>query len=406
MHTFDRSVPAVLLRIDQNPFHHGTLGAVRSLGRAGIGVHLVADRNAGPVVRSRYLSRTHPAPRGHDDENVLEALLRASERISRRAVLIPMDDLGALAAARLRGRLSGRFLLPEQCPQGLESVADKARLAGLCERYGIAHPTTVCPASAREAEVAARGLGLPVVAKWSRPWLLPPGAGLRSTRLLRTAPEAAELYERGARAGAGGALLLQRYLPAGPGRDWFFHGCAGPDGTVRAGGCGRKDRAWPVDAGLTAVGRWVPNPAVEDTARRLLAMVGHRGIADLDFRLDPASGAYHLLDFNPRPGAQFRLFADGSGLDVVRALHQDLTDRQAPPGRPRPGRRLVVENYALLSLLAAPAPRGAGPAHGTEAAWFAPDDPAPALAMTAAWGRHATRRAAAALFRRSGRRGA
>lgn len=38
----DNRVPAVLLRLDRNPFHHGTLGAVRSLGRADVEVHLVA----------------------------------------------------------------------------------------------------------------------------------------------------------------------------------------------------------------------------------------------------------------------------------------------------------------------------------------------------------------------------
>jgi hypothetical protein len=30
------------------------------------------------------------------------------------------------------------------------------------------------------------------------------------------------------------------------------------------------------------------------------------------------------LDFNPRVGAQFRLFEDDAGSDVVRALHLDL----------------------------------------------------------------------------------
>jgi len=46
----------------------------------------------------------------------------------------------------------------------------------------------------------------------------------------------------------------------------------------------------------------------------------------------PATGAYHLLDFNPRPGAQFRLFTDRAGTDVVRAQHLDLTGRAVPAG--------------------------------------------------------------------------
>src|SRR5690606_26234297 len=81
---------------------------------------------------------------------------------------------------------------------------------------------------------AAWRLGLPVVAKWSRPWLLPPGSGLRSTVLVRSAREARELYSR--REEAGSTLLLQAFLPPGPDRDWFFHGYADRAGGVRAGG--------------------------------------------------------------------------------------------------------------------------------------------------------------------------
>lgn len=59
----DTRVPAVLLRIDRNPFHHGTLGAVRSLGRAGIDVHVVADSTGSPVRKSRFVRQSHPRRR-------------------------------------------------------------------------------------------------------------------------------------------------------------------------------------------------------------------------------------------------------------------------------------------------------------------------------------------------------
>ncbi|MCI3226101.1 ATP-grasp domain-containing protein [Streptomyces sp. NP-1717] len=415
MVSFDSAVPAVLVRLDRNPFHHGTLGAVRSLGRAGITVHAVIESLRSPVAGSRYLHSGHPRPdrtpddaagprsAAHEDEKLHGLLLRISERLGAPAVLVPLDDRSAISAARLRPRLAGRYLLPEQ-PSGLpERVADKAELAAICGTLGLPHPRTVVPGDPGEAARAASALGPPVVAKWSRPWLLPEGSGLRSTVVVRSPREARELFARGTEAGS--RLLLQKLLPPGRDLDWFFHGCGGRDGTLLMGAAGRKERSWPVGAGLTAVGRWLPNPAVERLAREVIAALGYRGIADLDFRLDPATGAYHLLDFNPRPGAQFRLFTDASGLDVVRALHLDLTGRPVPPQVPVYGRRFVVENYALLSLMSPlfPAgrrrggrPRGSGAdprirAGGTETAWFARDDPRPAYAMTAAWLRRAAR---------------
>ncbi|MEW1721505.1 ATP-grasp domain-containing protein [Streptomyces sp. NPDC093109] len=414
--SFDTRVPAVLLRLDRNPFHHGTLGAVRSLGRAGIEVHAVIESARSPVGRSRYLHRAHlrpgrepdltpapdptpaPAPTPAPDfDGTARLLLGIADGLSGPAVLVPMDDLSAIAVARLRGRLAGRYLLPEQ-PSGLpERVADKAELAGICRELDIPHPRTVVPGCAAEAAAAAWSLGLPVVAKWSRPWLLPEDTGLRSTQLVRSPQEARELYGRAAEAGSG--LLLQEFLAPGPGLDWFFHGYSGGPDRRFVGAAGRKDRAWPVGAGLTAVGRWLPNPEVERTARQLVAALGYRGILDLDFRRDAASGAYHLLDFNPRPGAQFRLFTDRAGVDVVRALHLDLTGRTVPAQEAAHGRTFVVENYALLSVLASarpaaprPSPSGARAVAETETAWCALDDPWPAGAMAVAWALHAVRR--------------
>ncbi|MBL1080588.1 ATP-grasp domain-containing protein [Streptomyces actinomycinicus] len=389
MSLLDDQVPAVLLRIDRNPFHHGTLGAVRSLGRAGVEVHVVADTADSPVRTSRFVRQLHPPPApGAALADIAAVLRQVASRVARPAVLIPLDDASALAAGRLREELAPAYLLPQQPGTLPARVADKARLAEMCAASGVPHPPTLIPDGAAEAAAAARRLGLPVVAKWSRPWLLPAGSGLRSTVLLRSAAQARELFLRSGEAGS--PLLLQAFLPPGPDRDWFFHGYADRTGALRAGGPGRKQLAWPRGAGLTAVGRWTPNPQVQALAERLTGGLGYRGIFDLDFRRGAGTGGYHLLDFNPRPGAQFRLFTDSAGLDVVRALHLDLTHRPLPDGVPRPGREFVVENYAPLAALR-PAPRG------RELAWHAADDPAPGRAMRALWARHVAGRIAGRL---------
>ncbi|WP_206337415.1 ATP-grasp domain-containing protein [Streptomyces sp. Z26] len=414
----DTAVPALLLRLDPNPFHHGTLGAVRSLGRAGVEVHAFVESARDPAGHSRHLRRAYAMPRGAVTAERLATVLRRTARlIGRPAVLVPMDDLSAVLAPRAAARAGGRFLLPDlpdlpDLPGGLaERVADKEALAALCRLLDIPHPRTVVPGDAAEAAAATRALGPPVVAKWSRPWLLPGAAsGLRSTTLVRDPDEARRLFARGREAGS--RLLLQARVPGGRDADWFFHGCRTADGWL-GGGAGRKDLAWPTGAGLTAVGSRLPNPAVEETADRLAAHLGYRGILDLDFRFDPGTGTYHLLDFNPRPGAQFRIFADdgpgGTGLDVVRALHLDLTGRAATAraaAEPRGARVFVAENYALLSALSAPldlarAVRGpAGMRTRREGAWFAGDDPAPFAAMAWAWGGHGVRKGLRRLARR------
>ncbi len=158
---------------------------------------------------------------------------------------------------------------------------------------------------------------------------------------MHTAAEARRLYERSAEAGS--RLLFQRFLPAGPDTDWFFHGAFTRGGLPLLAGSGRKELSWPVRTG------W-PDPAVEEAGLRLAERLGYQGILDLDFRRDER-GCFRLVDFNPRPGAQFRLFTDGSGLDVVQAMYLDLTGQRVPRPAGGPGRVFVAENYALLAAV-------------------------------------------------------
>ena len=133
-------------------------------------------------------------------------------------------------------------------------------------------------------------------------------------------------------ADAGAELMLQEFIPGGPGEDWFFHGYCDASSACRPAFTGLKERSYPAHAGLTSLGRSVPNTRLRDQVTGLLSRLGYRGILDLDLRFDQRDGQYKLLDFNPRLGAQFRLFRDTAGLDVVTAEYIDLTGGTLPDG--------------------------------------------------------------------------
>lgn len=402
----DTDVPVLVLRTDRNVFHHGTLGVIRSFGRAGIEVHAVLEGRRAPAARSRYLSRSHPwLPPAREDDALVAALGVMAERIGRRALLVTVDDAGAIFVAENADRLDPWYLFPRVAPNLPRQVSDKGKLADICESHHLAHPATRAPATEAQVREAVAELGLPLVAKWARPWLLEPATGLRSTTVVRGLDQALELFARTPQ--ARGPLLLQRQIPPRPDGDWFFHGYFDAISGCVMGATGRKERAYPPQAGLTSLGRWLENPELYRLAERVGAAVGFHGILDLDFRYEEETDTYHLLDFNPRLGAQFRLFTDLAGLDLVRAMHLDLTGRTTPPPRPAYGRALLVENYDLLSAMRSRLDRSAprdGPRRSLrgvgELAWFAGDDPAPFVAMGAVW----TARGAGRLGARLGRR--
>ncbi|BCJ34271.1 ATP-grasp domain-containing protein [Actinocatenispora thailandica] len=380
----DRDVPAVVLKLDRNVFHHGGLGVIRSLGRAGVEMYAVREDPLAPAARSRYLrGRLDWLPDPDQPQRVLAGLARVAERIGRRAVLIPTDDAGAILLAEHGSVLRRWFSFAAPPPALPRRLAGKASLAALGRELGLPAVESVETRDPAEARRFAERVGYPVVAKLTAPWR--DTGGLRSTTVVPDPTALATVYATGV------PVLLQEHVP---GNDWFFHGYCDADSVCRPAFTGRKHRSYPPHAGLTSLGECVPNAALTAELTALLSRLGYRGIMDCDLRRDARDGRFRLLDFNPRIGAQFRLFTTTDGVDVARAAHLDLTGRPVPDGVPVAGRRFVVENYDTFAALGylrrgelglrawLRSLRGVD-----EAAWFAADDLAPfgLMCLRTAW---------------------
>jgi D-aspartate ligase len=388
---FDTTVPALVLKVDSYALHHGGLGVVRSLGRLGIPVYGVYRERLMPAAVSSYLNGRFIWRGEAEDENrFLDGMAMIGERLGRPAVLVPTDDLGAIMVSQHAATLSRWFRFPHP-PSGLAHlVANKKGLYELCGKLGIPCPGVSYPSSRREVEEFAARAGFPVVAKAIEPWLLPAGAGLKSTSIIHSPEDLLDLY-RGLEGHSAGNLVLQEYIPRDCAQDWFFHGYCDARASCLVSFTGVKLRSYPPYAGATSLGRCQDNETLRGHAEQLLDAIGYRGIMDLDYRLDLRDGEYKLLDFNPRVGAQFRVFEDAASVDVVRALHLDLTGREVRRRPQRDGRVFVVEQSDLLASLGyrragdlslrswLSSLRGAR----RELAWFARDDLAPFLLMCA-----------------------
>ena len=345
----DTSTPAVVLKFDQNVLHHGGLGVIRSLGRIGVPVYGVHEGPWAPAASSRYLhGRCFWQASPDDTARVRAGLVTLAERIGQRAVLIPTDDAGAIFLAEHGHDLRPWFLFPKPPSDLPRRLAGKYSLYRLCRELGVPAPQATVPGSLDAAREFAAAAGFPLIAKLTTPWRQRNGK-LRSTSIVAGQAELAGIHRACGRGGAG--YMLQEYIPGGRGHDWFFHGYCDAAANCRPAFTGVKERSYPAYAGLTSLGRSRPNPRLRDEVTRLLARLSYSGILDLDLRWDARAGQYKLLDFNPRLGAQFRLFQDTAGVDVVVAQYLDLTGCAIPAGEQVSGRGFLVENYDPVGAL-------------------------------------------------------
>jgi len=383
MPRIDNSTPAVVLPV----YNHGSLAAVRTMGRMGVPVYGTHSPKREPATYSRYLRQRFvwDLDEAADADTLAYLLEVVAVSIGRPAVLIPAHDAAAIFIAEHAEALRESFIVPNLDPSLARRLVDKRGLHELCLESGTPSPDTMFPTTREEVEAFARDATYPIVIKAISGFLL---QGLRHpTLIVRDEQELLANFEAMA-VGDDLNVMLQQYIPGGPDSVWIFHGYADRDAETIFGFVGNKLREYPVDTGLTTLGVNRRNDEVDTAARRFVKGIGYSGIIDIDFRYDARDGEYKPIDFNPRPGANFRLFVDSQGLDVVRAAYLDLTDQRPVAGAQRLGRRWMAGNWDIaaarqyMSLDRLTAKGWARSLRGVEEdAWAAPDDPAPFMAM-------------------------
>jgi len=374
------AAPVLVLKIGRYVIHHGGLGVARSLGMLGVPVYTVIEDRFAPAAVSKYLTGTFvwdtsDLPRSQ----MLEGLAGIGRKLKRPTILIATDDAGAILIAEEAATLRQWFLFPELRPDIPRTLADKSLLYGLCKQLGVPCPETIWPSTISEVEEFVEKAAFPVVVKAAKPWLKP-----KVKTSIVSSPRGLLDICRQSGGQAPSNVLIQEYI--GDGEDWFFHGYCNASSECLAAFTGRKLRSFPADGGFTTLGRSVTNPALLRQAEDLLQAIPYAGVLDIDYRLDRRDGQYKLLDFNPRIGAQFRLFEDSERIDVARALYRDLTGQPMRRSPQIDGRVFVVEPHDCLTSMRQLLRRElsvsdwlrsmTGP---KELAWFKWNDPAPFL---------------------------
>ena len=388
----DSAVPVLVLKIGRYVLHPGTVGIIRSLGRMGVPVFSIVEDRFTPAAVCKYVAGTLIwENHGLDATKLLDGMAIIGERLKRPTILVPTDDVAAIFIAEQAATLHRWFLFPRQTALLPRTLANKRKLYLLCKQIGVSCPETVFPNSRDDVHEFLEHATFPVVMKAAESWLLPDGA--RTTSIAWTREQACAFYrdtqtQQHMQSHQRPNLIFQQYIPPGCSEDWFYHGYCNQGSDSCIGFTGRKIRSYPCFAGPTTLGKAVTNEPLRQRADAILKSLSYSGIVDIDFRLDKRDGQYKLLDFNPRIGAQFRLFEDHAGTDVVRALYLDLTGKRVPKSPEIKGRTFIVELHDLAASIAS-LRRGTltvrewwRSLYGKkELAWFSRDDPLPFLMM-------------------------
>jgi D-aspartate ligase len=340
----DRLAPAPVVVL--GCYRHGGLAIVRSLGRLGAPVYAVHPDGTSPACFSRYC---HGRIRWDIDtaapEDSLRLLKELRERIGRRSVLIATSDLGAMFVADHAERLAEWFVFPAQDGQLIRALCSKKDMYHLAKKWNVATPEITFPRSMADLEKFLATARFPVLLK-----PVSSGPAVTPMRLVQTPDELLAHYRSSGNPWASN-VMIQEYIPGADEMTWTFNGYFDRDGGCKVAFTGRKLRNYPPYFGQGSLGVCVRNDEVEKTTIAFMQAIGYRGPLDLGYRYDARDGRYKVNDINPRIGAMFRLFVGANGMDVARALYQDMTGQEVEPATTPEGRKWIVEDRDWISAL-------------------------------------------------------
>ena len=385
----DVSTPVVIL--------HGGLGALtimRSLGRLGVPIHCIADKQDEFSFRSRYCRTRHvvdldPA----DDAQLLDDLRSVAGVAGGKPLLIATSDEMSMFVAEHAEALGEHFLIAQAQGPIVEQLANKKSMFELAVAHDVPVPNMKLPGSSADLRAWADDIEFPVMLKGIMGNRLQERTG-KKMAIVGSVEELLEQYEL-LEDPDDPNLMVQELIPGDDDQVYIFNGYFDADSRCLAAFTGRKIRQFPVHTGCASLGECTWVQEVADLTIGFMQAIGYRGILDIGYRLDPRDGKYKVLDINPRVGQAFRLFVAENGVDVIRAQYLDITGQAIPePVVPIEGRRWIIEDYDIVSSLDywREGTLGFGEWLGSfrklrEGAWFSWRDPVPFLLMLGRFGK-------------------
>lgn len=282
------------------------LTLTRALGREGVRVVRVHPNLLDDSLSSRYCNAVEICPDLYESEgNLTRFLAELASRYPGKKVLIPASDDCSLYMARNAKALAQEFVLLNPSPDTMESVKDKRRQYELAIEVGVPIPETYFPENDEELNDIANHLrAYPYIIKplEAQKWRLQQYANVSGGQKAITVNNRDELLAEYRRISADDSNLMVQEIITGKDENLItFLGYCSVEHKPLAYCIRSKLRQSPVDFGYCTATVSCHNDVVEHYARRLLRHSNYTGIVGIEFKFDPHTNDYKLIEINTRP---------------------------------------------------------------------------------------------------------
>ena len=304
--------------------HVQALGIIRSLGKRGVPVYLLHDKNLCIGRFSRYTKRYIKTPSVSESEFVDFMIELAKNDQVRDWILMPTNDAGVRTLSKHKETLEEYYRVPTPCWDVVKLAYNKKLTYQIAEKNGIPIPKTIYPENLDAMNEISHDIDFPVIIK---PAIVDRFYKKTKTKVFKanTKEELIQAYIKASHVINPSEIMVQEIIPGGP--DNLYSFCSFfKDGKVMGMFTGRRSRQRPMDFGSASTFvESVYMPELIELGTHLLKAINYYGLSEVEFKKDPRDGKFKLLEVNARTWLWHSL-AIRCGVDFPHILYKDMND--------------------------------------------------------------------------------
>ena len=259
------------------------LAVIRSLGRAGINVHVGMCPPEDLSLRSKYVSHYHSIPEySPDSEDWIEAISDLTARYQF-DLIVPTHDESAIPMQIYQQRLSALTKVYSLAPQVFDIAFDKIKSSELAANLGVKLPRQATIDISALGKALPAGFKLPIVIKPSSSYTEDDLGQRREVRMLKSDAQLRDFTERFS---SWGEVLIQEvFKGTGVGVEVLAH-----EGKILAIFQHMRVHE-PLGGGASSYRKSVAiNPELRESTERLIGALRYSGVAMVEYKIDNQSG--------------------------------------------------------------------------------------------------------------------
>lgn len=311
------------------------LTLTRSLGKKGVDVVRIHPNNLDYSLESRYCKKTEICPDFYQsEEQALKYLLALREKYEGQLILFPASDDTAYFLSKYKAELSHAFTVIVSDWDVMQNLTNKRHQYLEAEKLGITIPETYFPTALKEVEELSTTIdNYPYVIKpnVAQKWRLASMQSVSKGKKAFTVNTPQEMVRQYLDSGLEGEdIMIQELIGGRDERLFTFLAYFNNNSQPQAFCIRSKFRQSPIDFGYCTLTVTCHNQTVQDLSVKLLSELNFKGIAGVEWKLDPRTDTYKLIEINPR-AVNTTGAAIAAGVDLPYIAYQDASSEgQAP----------------------------------------------------------------------------